>query len=292
MCASAGVTCEIRPRDPDIKVNTRSISDARFQDGNLHIIDDRSLVAEGVLNAGAAYLWEFWHLDPVGTKAFSSIGSKDYDPKALSVARAERFFDNLTKRYRNRRRSKYTQPTEMKVIPTGAVSVFFQGACPLNAGATRISDVQMLQAVQDQAGDRPIVVKAHPLASSDPDIRTLCERASKDARLHVTDANVHDILRSSVATVSINSSVAMEGFMHKVPAILFGKSDFHHFAQTVDTPENFGTAHEAAVIPKTGYEHYLAWYFLVNCVPINSGRLHDKLWDRFSDAGFPKDVFL
>ena len=50
----------------------------------------------------------------------------------------------------------------------------------------------------------------------------------------ISDANVHDILKACRATVSINSSVALEGFLHRKPAVLFGLADFHHFAGRVE----------------------------------------------------------
>lgn len=291
MCSAEDITFEIKVRDKDLKVSTRRVRDRRFQDGNLHIIDDRSIEAAGVLNAGVAYFWEYWHLDPVGTKAFSSIGEEAYNPTKISADRALIFFNNLTKRYLQKRRSKYDQPSDVQAVPAGAVSVFFQGNYPMNAGATQFSDIEMLLAVQNQAGDRPIVVKPHPFSSDNLDVQMARELARHDERIYVTTANVHDILNTSIATVSINSTVALEGFMHKVPAILFGKSDFHHFATTVNSSESFGAALEAELLRHSGFEQYLAWYFLENCIPLNSGKLHKKLWDRFSQAGYKKEHF-
>lgn len=201
MCAAEGITFEIKVRDKDLKVSTRRVRDRRFQDGNLHIIDDRSIEAAGVLNAGVAYFWEYWHLDPVGTKAFSSIGEETYNPTTISADRALIFFNNLTKRYLQKRRSKYNQPSDVQAVPADAVSVFFQGNYPMNAGATQFSDIEMLLAVQNQAGDRPIIVKPHPFSSDHLNIQMARELARQDERVYVTNANVHDILRTSIATV-------------------------------------------------------------------------------------------
>jgi capsule polysaccharide modification protein KpsS len=55
----------------------------------------------------------------------------------------------------------------------------------------------------------------------------------------ITDANIHSIIKASDVTVSINSTVALEGFMHKTPAILFGDADFHHFCGRVEAAEQF-----------------------------------------------------
>jgi hypothetical protein len=291
ICVSHDITFEIRERDKDIRVPTRRVKDLRFQDGNLHIIDDRSVRAEGVLNAGVAYFWEFWHLDPVGTKAFSSIGLQQYDPNSVKPQRAKNFSDNLRKRYLSQRKSKYGQPSECSDFPPGAVAVFFQGDYPANSGATRFSDLDVLQAVQSGAGDRPIIVKPHPLASTSSDADIIANLARDDPRIVLSDGNVHDILAASALTASVNSTVALEGFMHGVPAVLFGTSDFHHIATTIKTPDSFAAALDAELHRDEDYDRFLAWYFLKHCLPLNSGKLEDMIWQRFENAGFPKARF-
>ena len=291
LCRAEGISLEIRTRDPDIRVGTRQVRGRRYDDGNLHIIDDRSLRARGVLNAGVAYLWEFWHLDPVGTKAFSSIGQDIYDPGAVTEKRARTFARNLRRKYQEKRRSKYNQPEARRDLPSDAVSVFFQGRYPVNAGATTHSDIDVLIATQRAAGDRPIIVKPHPFSSDAIDVQAAEDLARGDERIILTDANVHDILAGSICTVSINSTVALEGYMHGVPAILCGTSDFHHVAMSATDLARLPTALDEAQTRETDYERYLAWYFLTKCIHINSGKLHETLWQRFGAAGFPRDRF-
>lgn len=291
LCESEGIDFQIRQRDPEIRVGTRALDDERFDDGDLHIIDDRSLQAKGVLNAGVAYLWEFWHLDPVGTKAFSSIGRAAYDPEAVSAQRSQTFVSNLKRRYLEKRKSKYNQPEERRTLPSNAISVFFQGIYPINSGATRYSDIDVLLATQAAVGDQPIIVKPHPLSSNAADKSMVEELARQDDRIVITDANVHDILDNSACTISINSTVALEGYMHGVPAVLFGTSDFHHVSTTITDLKLVSSALETALLSDTDFERYLSWYFLKHCIHLNSGKLHEKLWEQFSEVGFPRERF-
>lgn len=291
MAAAAGIGFDLRPRDADIRVGTHAVEDGRFDDGNLHIIDDRSVRAPNVLNAGVAYFWEFWHLDPMGVKAFSSIWDLAYDPAEIPFRRARPFFDMLRQRHVASRQSKYAQPAERATFPPGAVSVFFQGGHPLASGTGTLTDIQMLRAVQAQAGDRPIVVKPHPLVSAPDEIAQAHALARDDDRLIVTDANVHDILSTSAATVSINSTVALEGFLHRVPAILFGRADFHHFTGRVHDPADFGAVLAQELQRRGGYAQYLAWYFRKNCLPLHNADLTDRIWRILTAAGFPPERF-
>ncbi len=275
MAVAQGISVEIRVRDRDITPATRAVTDGRFADGNLHIIDDRSVQAEGVLNAAVAYFWEFWHLDPVGTKAFSSIGQQSYDPGEMPYARAEVFFKTQRGRLLDQRQSKYGQKVEATVLPPGALAVFLQGDFPVKQGATTFDDLAMVDAVLGQS-DGPVVVKPHPLVNDPYTLAELKKRARRDARLTITDANVHDILRGCTATVSINSTVALEGFLHRKPAVLFGQADFHHFAGRVWAAEDFGTVLAAELARRGGYAQYLAWYFLRHCLRIGSPDLEQS----------------
>ncbi|MDE4276773.1 hypothetical protein PXK58_20960 [Phaeobacter gallaeciensis] len=291
LCENEGIACEIRERDKDIRVGTRLVKDRRFSDGNLHIIDDRSIQAEGVLNASVAYFWEYWHLDQIGTKAFSSIGQAQYDPSSVAPQRAEAFARNLRKKYSEQRRSKYSQPDEQCDLPSGAISIFFQGRHPITSGASHHSDIDILVAAQAVAGNRPIIVKPHPLSSDVSDRQMVEELAMHDNRIHQVDANVHDILSTSICTISNNSTVSLEGFMHGVPAVLCGVSDFHHLAQDGSDLDHLGEAVKQATETHHDYDNYLTWYFVKNCLHLKSGKLNEILWERFSEAGFPRKRF-
>lgn len=291
LARAEGIALQIRPRADDLTRATRQVSDDRFADGNLHIIDDRSIRAAGVLNAGVAYFWEFWHLDPLGTKALSSIGALEYEPGSMPFARAKSFFDTQRARMVDRRLSKYGQKAESTALPKGALAVFLQGEYPIKQAVTTYDDLAMLDAVLAQAGDRPIVVKPHPLVKNPFTLAELHARLHGDTRVTLTDANVHDILKDCAATVSINSTVALEGFLHRRPAVLFGQSDFHHFAGRVHQPEDFPAVLEAQLARKGGYAQYLAWYFLRHCLRLGTPGLEAAIWARFAAAGFPLERF-
>ena len=131
----------IRQRDADIRIGTRSVQDQRFNDGNLHIIDDRSLRASNVLIAAVAYFWCFWHLDPLGTRTFSSIAQKPYAPEKTPYQEAKPFFDALRVHHLHNRRSKLSQLSNVTKIPSGSIAVFFQGAHPRVSGSSNVTDL-------------------------------------------------------------------------------------------------------------------------------------------------------
>jgi hypothetical protein len=76
----------------------------------------------------------------------------------------------------------------------------------------------------------------------------------------VTTANILDILAGSSVSVSISSSVALEGMLQGVPAILFGRSDLHHCAETVRCPADWGPALMRALSQPWPFEAFLWWF--------------------------------
>lgn len=291
MLAAAGIGTEIRALDPDITSGTRSTGDRRFEDGNLHILNSRNVHMPNVLNGATAYLPGYWHLDPHGTRCYSSIGARTYREDMVPFRSAKTFYAQLQSEWKDERRSRYTQPAQRRALPDGAVSVFFQGRHPKKIGATSFSDIAILRDVLRGGGDRPVLVKPHPRVTDVGTLIELSELMEQDSRITITDANIHDVLAASCATVSVNSAVAIEGFLHRTPAILYGTSDFHHHAETVTAPGQFAAALARAVQRKGGYAQYMTWYFRRNCLRIGAADLEARIWEIFAAAGFPPARF-
>lgn len=259
---------------------------AAYADGDLHILETGRVQGPGVLNASLAYLPPYWHLDPAGVQAESSIGAMDYRAKQIPLDRAMAFFDKLRKKWVDARVSRRTQTTARVPVPKGAIAVFLQGDFPQQRALAHCTPDAMLRAVVAGAGGRTVLVKPHPLAL-DADLALIGELVQEGLPILPSLANVHDILSASAATVSYNSAVALEGFLHRKPAILFGKSDFHHICQTVTDPAGFGAALERVLARNQGgYAKYLLWYFHRNCLNVDGSGFADRALAIFATAGF------
>ncbi|MFZ1467357.1 MAG: hypothetical protein WAT09_00090 [Paracoccaceae bacterium] len=260
-----------------------------YDDGDLHIIDTGRAQGPGVLNASIAYLPPFWHLDPAGMQAESSIAARSYDPAQVPHKPAAAFFDRMRIRYTHARRSRRRQNEGVTEFPRGCLSVFLQGTQPQDNGLTCCSPLQMLTAVAKGAGGRAVLVKPHPL-SVETDAAVIDAVIAMGLPVTATSANVNDMIAASVATISFNSACAIEGFLQRKPAILFGKSDFHQFAETVARPDDFPEALARALTrPPGGYAQFLHWYFVRNCLNVTANDFADTVSQIFTDAGFPPD---
>ncbi|WP_152615755.1 hypothetical protein [Leisingera sp. ANG-M1] len=291
MLDSCGIEAETRVMDHDVRTGTRNTGDRRFEDGNLHIFDDRHLQMPNVLNGSMAYLPGFWHLAPQGVRCYSPIAEKPFRENMIPYKYAAQFYGKLKTKWKDGRQSRYNQSRDSTRLPKDAISVFFQGNYPREVKATSFTDISMLRDVLEGAGSHPVVVKPHPLLADVGTMVELAEIMEQDGRITLTDANIHDILAVSCATVSVNSSVAVEGFLHRTPAILYGRSDFHHMAETVTGPGQFAAALERAQTRTGGYAQFMTWYFRNNCLEIGAANLEQRIWEIFTEAGFPKERF-
>lgn len=256
-----------------------------LQDGNLHIMENGQVQAQGWLNAATAYLEGFFHVDPQGVQAASSIGARAYDPALIDADQAARYAQMLHARFTARRHSRYRQMGAVSALPKGAIAVFLQGPAPIRQGQAFASFEEMLRAVVAGAEGRAVLVKPHPLK---PELgaEIIATLQAEGHALIATEANVHDILAACAVSVSINSATAIEGFLHQKPAVIFGRSDFHALVQTAHSPSDFPRALRAALHSPPDYAKALYWYFGQNCLDIQADSFDDRLMAIFAAAGF------
>jgi hypothetical protein len=255
------------------------------EDGHLHIVENGHWQKPGVLNAATAYFEGFFHVDPIGIQAASSIGKLPYDPEAVDGNAARAYLAGLQARFSKARHSRYRQMRQRSDLPQGAIAVFLQGPAPQRSGQAFCSYEVMLEAVCQGAEGRPVLVKPHPL-QTEYGQQTIADVRARGFSPIETAANVHDILAAAAVTVSVNSAAGLEGFLHAKPAIFFGASDCHAFVETARSPADFPTALAAALASHCDYARALYWYFGLNCLDVTADSFAPRLLAIFARAGF------
>ncbi len=281
-------TLEARGIAADFAAELPTEAARQINDGNLHVMENGRVQAEGWLNAATAYLEGFFHVDPQGVQAASSIGQLPYHPDQIDAAEAAAYQAGLHARFTEARHSRYKQSKQQTTLPEGCIAVFLQGPAPIRQGQAYCGFEEMLRAVATSAQGRAVVVKPHPLK---PELgaEIIAQVQAEGFDLEATQANVHDILAACALSVSINSATAIEGFLHQKPAVIFGRSDFHALVQTAISPQDFPRAMAAALTTPRDYSKALYWYFGQNCLDIHADHFDERLLAIFAKAGFDAD---
>jgi hypothetical protein len=240
------------------------------------------IARDGLLNIGLAYLYPFWYVDPKGVFADSSLTDLPFDPKEVSAKPAARMFARLETRLKDARSSRYGQEERHTTFPKGAIAVFLQDWSDPVERARHMTARAMLETVIAGADGRPVIVKPHPRVRGLETFEILEWLARDHPKVIVTEANLHDILACAAVSVSISSAVSVEGLIHRVPAIVFGRTDFHHCAETVQTPQEFPAALARALTRDWPFEAFMFWFFRENCISSGGEKMMPSILDRMA----------
>ncbi len=283
MCEAHGLVCRALAR-PASEMQERD-GDA---DGNLHIVENGRMRGEGWLNTALAYIQGFWHLDPRGVQSESMAREAVFDPQTVDETAAQAFFQALEQRFVTPRLSRFHQPRALEAdLPEGAVALFLQGRSAYHGGRCRLPMDEMILAVAQGSGGRTVLVKPHPQAIEEGG-DAIARAEALGATVRITQANVHDVLTASAVTVSVNSAVAMEGFLHHKPAILFGRSDFPGLVTRARGGEDFPKALALALAARWDYPRMLHWYFAGHTVELAAPDFEARVFAAFARVGFPR----
>ncbi len=255
------------------------------RDGKFHIFNHGRVVHPRALNAGVAYIYPFWNLDPQGIRAFSSIGAAPFRAHTVDADKARAFLGKLRARWVDERASRYEQPDSREDLPEGAAAVFFQSEAHRGVGETCHMDRwAMLDAVL-KGWDGPVIVKPHPREMDEAMFARLLEVQAREARLVISQGNIHDTLASAARVVTINSAVGIEAYLHRKPVILCGRADFHHIADVARSPQEVV---DLLAAPARGrvYAKYLYWYFRKRCVDAGRADVATQVLRKIALTGY------
>ncbi len=276
---SRGIQVEIVERP-----STTELS--QLSKGAFHLVHHGRIKHPNVLNCGIAYFPDYWYVDPQGVLCDSSLGLKNPDYSTIETDKAQAFFYKLRKEYLETGVSKYAQPIRCESFGKGHIVVFLQGMSDPVARNMHMTEFEMLNLLVKQCSDRPILVKPHPKKENAASVMYAHAMAKKEPRLRVVTANVHDLLKDAYCSVSICSGASFEGFLHRTPAILFGRSDFGACSLTVQTEEELIHALKKVENCKFQYELFLFWFLKRRTFYVHDDNLPLRILRRISRTGF------
>jgi len=251
----------LRRLGAEVTLEHRDIADLRAgpRGGDVDLIHAAAIGRPQALTLGVAYLDRFQYLDPEGIFFESSTRRARFRPDAVPLAQALRFQELLHAHYVAERRSRHVQPEARAQFPGGHIALFLQDLSDPVERARHMTAAEMVETVLLARDGRPLVVKPHP-RNHGPETAAILRRLAGVPGVEITAANLHDILSGAALSVSISSSVGLEGMMQGVPAVFFGATDLHHNAVTVTRPADWPEAMARALRTEWPHAQFLLWF--------------------------------
>lgn len=254
---------------------------------HLHVLTGASPVyGRHILHACPTYVPGYWYFDEVGEREHSSLALMSFDHRTVAAPEANRFARRLRQAIVGRERTKHPQPDRAPGrLYQGSIAIFAQEIRPGMEQSVHVDLQTLVSTVIAEAGDRTVYIKPHPLQR--PEQRAMLTRFHDPARkIEVVEANVFDLLEACAFTVSIGSAACFEGFLLQKPAILAGRTDFHHNALTARSREELVAHLRAIDTAEFHHNRYLTWFLRDHCLDPRLPEFPARLEDRIRRKGF------
>lgn len=235
--------------------------------------NDRSLTLR------QTYITPFWHIEKQAERWDWPVAQTPFDPAVVDPQKAANF-----QRFWQNRLFGDTIHVPRK---DGFVFVPLQGRLMEQRSFQYCSPIDMIHAVLRHDPVRPVIATLHPSETYQPDEeRALEQLLAENDRLYIRKGDPDRYLRTYDYIVSQNSGVALQGFFFNKPAILFGRSDFHHIALNV---ADIGAEAAFGMVARHApdFAAYLYWFLQMQAINAGRPEAQDRIAQALRGHGWP-----
>ena len=170
------------------------------------------------------------------TKGYAGFCSLSDEPQAIKAALEEVSVDEvnnnaqeLYEEYVVKNVSKYDQASESFEVNGDYIFLPLQVLTDAVATLAHLDGVTLLKVVAEhyRGTGMKVVVKRHPFCSSQL-MQSTVEELLVQGDIVESNASIHTIIAKAKAVITVNSGVGLESFIHGVPVITCGKSEYRY----------------------------------------------------------------
>ncbi len=215
-----------------------------------------------------AYVYPFWNIEATAARWQFRAAQARFDPHRIDPSRARGFVD----RHRVRLYSGMAAPGD-----DGFVYIPLQGRLRSQRSFQSCSPMKMVERTAEHFASIPVIATLHPKEHYSPaELETLEALAVRHKNLTLRTGDQAELLPRCRLVVTQNSAVAFAGFFFGKPAVLFGKSDFHHIAANVADLGVEG-AFEVVQAMRPDFDRYLFWFLQRRAINAGAAGCEDKI---------------
>lgn len=231
-----------------------------------------------------SYLPDIFTTNEMGYSGWSSL-AMDFTIAPVAQDKASAFQTQLFEQYVNQGLTKYQQDDNVgDEIKAGFIFIALQVPDDTVSALSYMPRDEWVETVCE-FGDKhniDIVIKAHPMDKFEH-TKALLVRVKKRPYVHISTANIHEIISKSMAVVTCNSGVGFEALIHQKPVIVTGRSDYQSVCYQAKTKVDLTRAMKdlswgQGKISTTDIDKFLYHYYHENCLKIDLP-IHGALTD-------------
>ena len=225
------------------------------------------------------YHYPFWQIQRSDKRWEWDVATTPFDPATCPDAEANRFFGYWRKRI--------CGDLLGDIADEGFIYIPLQGRVTEQRSFQSCTPLEMIAKTRAACPNHQIIATLHPKEQyRAQELEHLHACAAADPLLRIETGGRDMFLPQCEFIVPLTSSVAFDGMFFGKPAVLFGRTDFHHLARDGQDPRAFENI--------TGHapdnSNYLWW--VRQHMAINAGHesAEAKIAAKLSAAGWPVDV--
>ncbi len=209
-----------------------------------------------------AYYYPFWRIESSAKRWEWRVALQPFDASQVDEVPAQ----NFTRYWRRR----LFDVAEQTAGEQGFIYAALQGRLLEHRSFQSMNPIDMLRATALANPDQTVIVTLHPNETySDAELAAVTAVQSKYSNVQISTEKSDVLLARCGYVVTQNSSVALAGYFHARPAVLFGRIDFHHIAANVyDLGPDQAFGKMRSMRPE--FDKYLYWFLQQQS--INAGR--------------------
>lgn len=225
------------------------------------------------------YIVPFWHIETQAERWDWPVAQARFEPAFVDPTKAANFQNFWQKRLFG---DAVQDPRR-----DGFVFIPLQGRLTEKRSFQHCSPIEMIRSVLQHDPARPVIATLHPSETYQPEEERALEQLLVEYdRLYIRRGNADRYLRTCDYIVTQNSGLALQGFLFNKPAILFGRSDFHHITLNI-ADIGAETAFTAVTSHAPDYAAYLYWFLQMQAINAGRPEAQDRIAQVLRGHGWP-----
>lgn len=226
------------------------------------------------------YHYPFWQIEKTAKRWEWDVAKAGFDPTGIA--------ENEATAFRNRwRRHLFNGASQTP--GEGHVLVVLQGKLTRCRSFQSCSPIEMVQSVIDatEPEQTTVIVALHPKETySTTELNALKSATSAHSRVSIITGGSESLLRGCRLVATQNSAVAFDGYFFDKPAVLFGRSEFHHVALQA-TPKTAANVFAQVKEHNPDYARYLFWFWQICAINAGRDEAKDRIYARLKRFDWP-----